>query len=79
MEPREAPVDTQPVAFHLRGLDDISGLVPSTVIDETPPTHRPLTVIDDLAIGWGDFVTAHVKESMAAVLARAPGGSASKR
>lgn len=62
---------TQPVAYPIRGADGIAGIVPSTVIGETPPAHRSSTVVDDLAVGWSELMYGHVDESMPNVLDRA--------
>ena len=62
---------TTPVAFPVQSAEGVGGIVPSTVIAETPPAHRPLTVVDDVAVDWSDLLVVDAAEPMVGVFERA--------
>lgn len=61
----------RPVAFPLWSPDGITGLVPSTAVNSTPPANRTHTFVEDIVVEWGDFTSARVEEKMEDVVDRA--------
>ena len=61
----------KPVAFPVWGSNGVDGLVPSTAVLNTPPSLRTAVFVEELIIKWSEFSSAHVDESMPAIVQRA--------